>query len=153
MHIPWKRLFRLKLFWRRLAESFLAELVMAASCTALFYFNIVDQTEGFFLIFSLLCIFTNLIYTAFRIKAHIDDTVCSISCFFTNLLVVIIIGTLALALAFFDAEPLFTWLFFPYKMLHINFGHTKVMSSLYLSSFYLSFSFLVTYITWKILKY
>ena len=126
---------------------------MSATCAALFYFSIFDATVGVTVIIALLCIFTNLVYMTSRIKAHLDDTVYSLSCLFTNVLVVIIIGVIAFILAFFNAEPVFTWLFFPHKMLHIGFGHTKALSSLYLSGFYLVFAFLETFIMRQILKY
>ena len=121
----------------RLMETLGTEIIVSAICSVLFYFGILEQTVRICSLVMFLCAVLNIVRLVLDLKRYCRHSRTKKKGYYkTNLTVVLIVMVLTLVLSGFNIEPLFTWLFFPFKLLYIRFGVPKLVSALALNAVY-----------------
>ncbi len=121
----------------RLMETLGTEIILSVICSVLFYLGILEQTIRTCSLVMFLCAVLNIVRLVVDLKRYCRHSRTGKRGYYkTNLTVVGVVAVLSLTLSGFNAEPLFTWLFFPFKLLYIRFGVPKLVSALVLNVVY-----------------
>ncbi len=128
---------------KRLAETIGVHFALSACFAAVFAFGLLPQTLT---TISLSMLGFLCIYWQFQIKCLKEYrlSTCSIKKYFlVNFTMMSILVIIGLCLAIFDVEPLYTWLFFPFKLFTIIFDAAKWLSAAIIGAVYLGITALI----------
>ncbi|MBR5539191.1 MAG: hypothetical protein IKU61_04760 [Clostridia bacterium] len=94
-----------------------------------------SQRVGFVAIMMLVCILLNLVYLYICLEGYIVSVEDLKSYFLVNFLVIAILCAGAITMAVLNVEPLYTFLFFPFKFFNAVFRMSKTASAIISSVF------------------
>ena len=125
--------------FRRMLETIGFQFLLSLIFSTPFHFGWLPQKVGPIMIAMLLCITLNLIFFFICLKGYLVS-VEDIKCYFiTNYLVLFILCTGAVALAIFNVEPLYSFLFFPFQVLNLISECSKAVAAILSSVFLFAF--------------
>lgn len=131
----------------RLKETLIFQCVSSIIASAVFYFGILEQTvKGCSFIMLLLIIINGAQMFADLKKYRLFSGVRRQEFYKVNFTVIIVLTVLAGGFAWFNAEPVFTWLFFPFKIFNILLKAPKVLSVLAVSTILAIITAIVPYV-------
>ncbi len=115
----------------RLKETLIFQCVSSFIASAVFYFGILEQTvKGCSFVMLLLIIINGAQMFMDLMQYRMLSGARRKEYYKVNFTVVGVMTALACILAGFNIEPVFTWLFFPFKVLNIFIEAPKVVSAL-----------------------
>ena len=120
-------------FIKRLTEYFLVEIVLASLSTMLFNIGIIHQTRTAVATVMLICLAVNIGHHVYCLTEYINYVNDLIVYLKTNLTVLFIFAGINVLMAYFNIEPIYTFLFLPYKI-GMLLGMDKVISALSVNS-------------------
>lgn len=122
----------------RVIETFIITVILSLIVSGLFYYNIFEMTRGNCAAAIIICLAVNIVLQYVCHRRHLLTVFLLHIYYRVNITAVLIVSLAALFLACFNIEPLFTFLFSPYKLWNIACGFSKVQSVLTTSGIYLA---------------
>ena len=107
---------KMPFFIKRLTEYFLVEIVLASLSTMLFNIGIIHQTRTAVATVMLICLAVNIGHHVYCLTEYINYVNDLIVYLKTNLTVLFIFAGINVLMAYFNIEPIYTFLFLPYKI-------------------------------------
>ena len=101
---------------KKMIEIYSVSFASSALFTSLFIVGVVPQSYIGCVFCAASCIFLNFIWLAYRTKRSIDSGMEVGDCRGLYLRVFAVHAVLNMILALFEAEPVYTWFFLPYKL-------------------------------------
>lgn len=100
----------------KMIEIYVVSFAASAVFTSLFVLGIVKQTYMGCLFCSAMCVLVNIIWLAYRIRRTMNSGHSINECKSLYLKVFVPHAILNMIMAFFELEPIYTWLFLAYKL-------------------------------------
>lgn len=122
----------------RVIETFVITFILSLIVSGLFYYNVFEMTRGNCAAAIIICLAVNILLHYLCHRRHLLTVFLLHIYYRVNITAVLIVSLAALLLACFNIEPLFTFLFSPYKLWNIACGFSKVQSVLTTSGIYLA---------------
>lgn len=130
------------LFLRRLIEHFLVGILTSVLCTC-FLLNVVDTTtKAVVFLVMLLCITLHITHLCGCLAEQWSFTFDAIDYYVINLAVSLIYSAANITMAVQNVEPIYTYIFLPYKMFTI-FDVSKLTSAILVNLIMISFIIIV----------
>lgn len=119
-------------YLRHLGRYFVVNLIPSAIFALLMQLGIIPQMLGYVLGCIVVCIAINMVYNVKRCLRHIKRLRNSKKYLFINVSIVLIFASLNVLMAYLNIEPVYTYLYLPYKI-GILMGASKIVSALILN--------------------
>lgn len=119
-------------YLRHLGRYFVVNLIPSAIFALLMQLGIIPQMLGYVLGCIVVCIAINMVYNVKRCLRHIKRLRNPKKYLFINVSIVLIFASLNVLMAYLNIEPVYTYLYLPYKI-GILMGTSKIVSALILN--------------------
>ena len=129
---------------KRFIEYFLPEVILSAVFALLFNMNILLQTRALVSVVTSVILIISTWYQIYCLKEYLKFVNDITPYLKTNLIVFMIFAVLNLTLAYFNVEPIYTFLFLPYK-LGMLLGLSKLSSAAIINGIMLLIILIVPY--------
>ena len=137
----------MRFFGIRFKETLLTQFIVSVIASAVFHFDILEQTKKGCAYVMLLCIVINGVKLFLDLKGYrLFSGVHRREFYKVNFTVTGIMTAVAVIMAKLNLEPVYTWLFFPFKILYTLWGLPKSVSAFLVGAVFIIITAVVPFI-------